>query len=194
METINYYNQNYQEFLKRYDNANMEQLNSIFSKFIFKDSFVLELGFGSGRDLNYIKNITKNIYGIDGSFEFINNLKQNKFYEKRVLLSLLPKIDTSSFNINEFDIIISIAVFMHLQEDEIIETIKNIKNKLNPSGKIIISYSTKSRSNDTRAFYEVSKTKMTQLFNDENFKEIEFTITNDSLNRNIEWIIQVYEL
>ncbi len=193
-QTINYYNENYQDLLKRYDSANMEQLNKILDKFIFKDSFVLDLGFGSGRDLNYIKNITKDIYGLDGSIEFVNNLKQNKFYKNKVSLSILPNIDTSLFNINKFDIIISIAVFMHLKKNEIKQTIVDIKNKLNNNGKVIISYSTKSRDDDKRDFLEITKDEMILLFNNEDFKELETISNKDSLNRKIEWVTQVYEL
>lgn len=194
MKTINYYNKNYQELLKRYDSANMEQLNEIIDKFVYNDSFVLDLGFGSGRDLDYIKSITKNIYGLDGSIEFVSNLKQDNFYENKVSLSILPQINTIHFDINKFDIIISIAVLMHLKKNELIQTIKNIKNKLNNNGKVIISYSIKNRDNDKRYFLEITKDEMTILFNNEDFKEIEFIINKDSLNRQIEWITQVYEL
>jgi cyclopropane fatty-acyl-phospholipid synthase-like methyltransferase len=194
MKTINYYNKNYRKLLKRYDNAEMEQLNKIIDKFIYQDSFILDIGFGSGRDLNYIKNITKNIYGLDASIEFVNILKQDVFYKNKVSISVLPQIDTTFFKINKFDVIISIAVLMHLKKYDITKTIRNIKNKLNFNGKVIISYSTIGRDNDERDFYEISKNEMTNLFNNENFKEIEFIINKDSLNRKIEWVTQVYEL
>ena len=193
-KTIIYYNENCQELLKRYDSANMKQLNKIIDKFILKDNFVLDLGFGSGRDLNYIKNITNNIYGLDASIEFVNNLKQNEFYKNKVSLSTLPEINTISFDRNKFDIIISIAVFMHLKKNDIIQTIRNIKKNLVNNGKVIISYTTKSRDNDKRDFLEITKNEMTILFNSENFREVESIVNNDSLNRKSEWITQVYEL
>ena len=108
-KTISYYNENYQKLLIQYDNAKMEDLNKIFNKLIYQHSYVLDIGFGSGRDLNYIKNITKNIYGLDGSIEFVNNLKKDNFYRNRVAVSHLPSINTQLFNINKFDIIISIT-------------------------------------------------------------------------------------
>lgn len=194
MNTVNYYNYNYKKLLESYNNADMKELYQIINKYIYRDSYVLDLGSGSGRDLNYIKNITQNIYGLDASIEFINNLKKENFYQKRISLSVLPNIDITAFNVAKFDIIISIAVFMHLKKDEILQTIKNIKNVLNNNGKVIISYSTKSRVNDKREFYEISKKEMINLFNSEDFKEIEFIVNEDSLNRSIEWVTQVYEL
>jgi len=193
-KTISYYNENYQELLIKYDSAPMKELYKILDKLIDKNSFVLDIGFGSGRDLNYIKDITTNIYGLDGSIKFVNNLKKNEFYKNRVALSILPKIDILCFNVNKFDIIISIAVFMHLKKDEIIQTIKNIKTKLNNNGKVIISYSIKSRENDQRFFLETTKDEITILFNNENFKEVKTILCKDSLNRDIEWITQIYEL
>jgi len=193
-QTISYYNENYQKFLIKYDSATMKELYKILDKLVYKNSFVLDIGFGSGRDLNYIKSITKNIYGLDGSIEFVNNLKQDEFYKSRVALSILPKINTSLFNINKFDIIISIAVFMHLKKDEIAYTIKNIKNSLRDNGKVIISYSTKNRDNDQRDFLEITKVEMTTLFINENFKEVKTVSSDDSLGRDIEWVTQIYEL
>jgi cyclopropane fatty-acyl-phospholipid synthase-like methyltransferase len=172
----------------------MEDLNKIFNKLIYQHSYVLDIGFGSGRDLNYIKNITKNIYGLDGSIEFVNNLKKDNFYRNRVAVSHLPSINTQLFNINKFDIIISIAVFMHLTKDEILQTIKNLKNILTKNGKVIISYSTKSRDNDKRDFLEITRVEMTTLFINENFKEIKTISSVDSLGRDIEWVTQIYEL
>jgi len=193
-ETISYYNKNYKELLIQYDNANMKQLNKILDKLISHNSFVLDIGFGSGRDLNYIKNITKNIYGLDGSIEFVNNLKQYAFYKNRIALSNLPNINIQPFDINKFDIVILIAVLMHLTKDEIVQTIKNLKNILTKNGKVIISYSTQSRDNDQRNFFKITKNEMTTLFINENFKEVESISNNDSIGRDIEWVTQIYEL
>jgi len=193
-KTISYYNENYQELLIRYDGATMKELYKILDKFVYKNSFVLDIGFGSGRDLNYIKSITKNIYGLDGSIEFVNNLKQDKFYKNRVALSQLPEINTRFFNTNKFDIIISIAVLMHLKKDEIVQTIKKIKKILTKNGKVIISFSTKSRDNDQRDFLEITTIEMITLFINENFKEVKTVSSYDSLDRDIEWVTQIYEL
>ena len=194
MKTIDYYNKNYKILLKKYDNANVEQLQRIFKKHIQQNDIILDIGFGSGRDLNFIKNITNNSYGLEGSVKFIDNLKDNDFYKNKISHTFLPDINISSLNVNNFDTIISIAVLMHLDINNIMQTIKNMKNILKQNGKVIISYSTKSRDNDERYFFEISKVEMTELFKSIGFKEIEFVVSIDGLNRNIEWITQVYEL
>ena len=193
MNTIDYYNNNCQELLYRYDNTSVKELHDIFQKYIKKDFSVLELGFGSGRDLNFIKNITQNIFGLDASIEFVKNLKNDNFFENRVTLSKLPDIDISEFEINKFDIVISIAVLMHLDKENIEKSIQNLVGILNQNAKIIISYSTENRANDDRDFYAISKKEMTNIFAKYNFKEVEYLVNSDNLNRNIKWVTQVYK-
>ncbi len=194
MDTIDYYNQNYQNLLKKYDNANVFELHNLFKKYIKNGFYVLDIGFGSGRDLSYIKNITSNIFGLDASVKFVNNLKNSSFFKSRIFLSKLPNLNISKSKVDKFDVIISIAVLMHLDKNNISKTIKNLKDIVKQNGKIIISYSTKSRDNDDRTFHEISKKEMTELFIDHQFKELECVINNDKLNRDIQWVTQVFEV
>jgi len=142
MKTINFYNQNYLQLIKTYDNVEMKTLHSIFKKNIQKNSTILDIGFGSGRDLHYLQSISRNIYGLDASEKFVNNLKTDSFFKDRVSISTLPNINTSAFNIKIFNTIILIAVLMHLDREEIKKTITNIKKKCIIGSKVIISYST----------------------------------------------------
>ena len=194
MTTLDYYNQNNKDLIDRYDNVKTLEIHNIFKKYIKKNSYILDIGFGSGRDLNFIKqNITSNIFGLDGSNEFVNHLKKDDFYKSRISLSILPIINISKFEIKEYDTIVSIAVLMHLNKNDILKTIKNMKSILKQNGQIIISYSTKSRNTDDRIFYEISKNEMTKLFIDNKFKEIDYIINQDNLNRDIEWVTQIFK-
>jgi len=192
--TLDYYDNNNSELIIKYDSADMNRLNRLFDKYITNNSSVLDLGFGSGRDLKYIKYKTDKTFGIDGSIEFVKKLQQDKDFTNKVLQSILPKIKIKKFDIKKFDIIISIATLMHLEKDDIKRTIINIKKYLSNQGKLIISYSTNSRDNEERYFAKISKKEMTKIFTNENFKILETIVNNDSLGRNIKWITQVYEL
>lgn len=192
-KNIDYYNKYSSKLIEQYNNANVKQLSKIFDKYIEVNSSVLDIGFGSGRDLNYIKNITKRIYGIEASEQFILNLQQDKFYENKLFKSVLPNIDISNFDINKFDIVITVAVLMHLNYNDLKKSIENIKKLVTSHGKVIISYSTKSRYNDERTFYEISKYEMTNLFRGFGFYEIDSILSIDGLNRDIEWVTQIYE-
>ena len=70
METINYYNLNADYYIKDTINSNMTELYSLFEKHIKPKSTILDLGFGSARDLLYFKNKGYITYGIDPCLEF----------------------------------------------------------------------------------------------------------------------------
>ena len=179
----------------KYDNANMDKLHSLFDKYIKKGDTVLDIGFGSGRDLNMISKITNNIFGIDACDKFIINSNKESL-KGRIAKSVLPKIDISKFqfNVDEFDVIISIAVIMHLTFREIEQTIQNMKKILKQNGKIIISYSLQREAVDDRFFEILTRDKMTELFNRNGFVEKEYFYNIDNMNRKIEWVTQVYKL
>lgn len=194
-KTLQYYENNANKLINKYDNAKTDELYSVFYKYIKKDDTVLDVGFGSGRDLNFIrKNITSNVFGLEGSKEFIKNIKKDDFFKNRISSSILPNIDVDELEVKKYDVIISIAVLMHLSKGDVALTIKNIKSILKPNGIVIISYTLKSRNNDGRLFYEISKKEMTKIFIQNSFKEADSIINKDSLGRDIEWVIQVYKL
>lgn len=192
-KTIDFYDKNYQYLIKKYDQADMNNLFNIFDTYIQGDDYVLDIGFGSGRDLKYISSITNKVYGLDASTSFVSNLKKESIFKNKVSQSILPSININTFNIDKFDVICCIAVFMHLKESEIIESIKNMRKILNCNSKVIISYSTKSRQNDERNFYEISHHMIKSLFKQSGFIELLIKQTKDGLNREIEWTTQVYE-
>ena len=194
MNSLQYYDKYSKELIEKYNSIETLEIYSLFQKYIHQDDAVLDIGFGSGRDLNYIReNISKNVFGIDGSKEFIKNIQRNNFYKNRTNYSILPNINTKNFDVKNYDVVISIAVFMHINSKELNKTIKSIYDILNNKGFVIISYSTQSRNNDERTFYEISKDNMIKLFKDNGFQEIETIINQDNLNRNIEWITQVFK-
>jgi len=194
-KTLQYYRNNAGMLVDKYDNANMDKLYSLFDKYIKKDDVVLDIGFGSGRDLNKISKITNNIFGVDACDKFIINSNKDNL-KGRIAKSILPDIDTSKFqfNVGKFDVIISIAVIMHLTFEEIEQTIQNMKNILKQNGKIIISYSLQREAVDDRFFENLTREKITKLFNLHRFVEKEYFYNIDSMNRKIEWITQVYKI
>jgi len=194
--TAEYYDSNAEQLITRYDNTNVEQLHTLFSKYIKTGDKVLDIGFGSGRDLKEIMKITPNVFGLDACEKFIENTEQNNFLKGRVAKSILPNIVTDKFQVSiaEFDVIVSIAVLMHLNMKEIEQSIENIKSILTKNGVFIISYSTKRDCIDDRHFEPLSREIMINIFAKHGFTEIEYIQNNDGMNRDIEWVTQIYSL
>ena len=185
MDTNCYYKQNSMLLLEKYNQANMTNLYLFFDKYFEKGSNILDIGFGSGRDLIHLDQKGFNISGIDPVDAFLNNIKKtfpnkiSNFY-KGSLPSLIkkPKIR------NEFDAIICIAVWMHLEYSDYEESVTSI-SKISKYGAIlIISYSKGNRNQkDNRTFFDVDFRLLLSSLKKNDFYLIEQNINNDSLSR-----------
>jgi len=188
--TLNYYNKNAYFLVERYEKANLKNLQEYILKFINKNDSILELGFGSGREINFLlKNGFKNIYGVDGCEEFVKKARE-RFNSNNFYLSILPEINIPT-NI-KFDFIYSIAVWMHLPTEVYEETVNNIISLLKENGKVLLSFSLDERKENERYFQKVDEKLLENLFNKNGMKKIDEIITTDSLNRNIQWKSVVY--
>ena len=188
--TFTYYDKNYESLLSRYKDADVTELHKIFLKYLPSNSSLLDLGFGSGRDLQFLYNKGYRVYGLDSCKNFIDSFLNKNI---QVLYTKLPNINLNSFNLKQFDSIISIATLMHLTKEEIKMTIKNIKTILSKEGIVIISYSTIPRENDERFFEKLDSTYMKKEFEKLGFLEIHNSILKDGMNRNINWVTQVFK-
>jgi len=191
-KTLKFYSDNCDILFERYEKANLEQIDNYLLNIVKKDNYILELGFGSGREIKFLyDNGFYNIYGIDGCGKFVEKAKE-RFTNNNFYVSTLPNIDIPQ-NL-KFDLIYSIAVWMHLPTPIYEETIKNIVSKLKLNGKILISYSLEERKENERYFQKVDDTLLEQLFTKYKIQKIDEFITTDSLNRNINWKNQLYKM
>ena len=133
-QTLNYYEKKADELIQRYESAKLTDVQNYILKFIKKDDNILEIGFGSGREIDFlIKRGFKNIYGIDGCKEFVKRARE-RFNSENFYHSILPEINLSQKV--KFDFVYSIAVWMHLPSEIYEESIKNINKILNKNDKI----------------------------------------------------------
>ena len=195
MTTIKFYNTNATKFIDRYDNADMSSLHKLLLKYIPKNNNILDIGFGSGRDLQFLYDNGYDTWGIDPSAKFVANAKarfstlQNQFFEASV------PFDKKVLGLTkEFDAVISIAMWMHLQHQQYKDVVKSIVSILNGSSTVIISYSEGSRADDERYFEDVDLKYIIQLFNNEGFRLVDTVTNGDSLDRDsLTWITVVFK-
>jgi len=186
MSTTSFYNSNAIQLIDRYNNAEMTSLHTLLLKYIPKDSTVLDIGFGSGRDLQFLKDNGYDIWGIDPSEKFVQNI-QARFPDiiNNFIQSSVPfPINNSPFSIN-FDAIITIAMWMHLKKSQYKDVIKSIVSVAKDKATIIISYSEGSRADDERYFEDVDLDYIIQIFQQYNFSLVETITTKDSFDRDI---------
>ncbi len=189
-KTENFYEKNYEKLIDDYDKANVRKLHLLFEEKIQKDDRVLDIGFGSRRDLRYIKTLGAKCYGVESCRGFLKNLKENENFE--VFYGKIPNLKLPIDL--KFDVIILIAVIMHLKLDNIEKSIKNIKKYLKKNGKIIISYSIGKRENDERFFEDLDEKSIDIIFRKNDFVKLESFKNNDGMQRKIEWITTIYKI
>jgi len=190
-KTLAYYDKNSEKLYDKYESANLENIQKYILKFIKKNDFILELGFGSGREINFLlKNGFKYVYGIDGCKAFVEKAKK-RFKSDKFYLSVLPEINI--VNHIKFDFVFAIALWMHLPTETYEKIIKNIVKLLKKNGKVLLSFSLEERKGEERYFQKVDEKLLDLLFEKYGLKKINEMLTNDSLNRNITWKTVVYE-
>lgn len=191
--TLEYYKRNAEGLIKVYDDTKVGQLHELFEKYIRKDDVVLDIGFGSGRDMRNIMEITSNVYGLDSCDKFIENMSDTELKD-RVGKTVLPKIDIHRFKVDKFNTIVSIAVIMHLSLKEIEQSIASMRSILMDNSIVIVSYSLERKIKDGRHFEPISEEVMLKLFQKNGFEKIDGFENSDGMNRDIQWITQVFRL
>ena len=168
----------------------MSFLHSKIKEYILPDDYVLDIGFGSGRELKYLKTLTKNIYGVDPTDEFIKNIKKDNFFQNKIFKGRLPDLDLPTDL--KYDVVISIAVMMHLSKKYHKDALLAIKKNMKNNGYFIVSYSTQKRE-DERFFESMNYVEFGDLCKFLNFKEIYCSFNSDSLNRDFKWVVQIFK-
>ena len=194
--TISYYDRSSEGLYTAYENADMSALHKLLTEQLHHNSKVLDIGFGSGRDLAFIiQKLGCDTWGVDPSVKFVQKAKKRfSSIEGHFFQGLLPNLNLPKNLYGTFDTIIMIAVWMHIPKEFYAESIQKLCSLLKPGGKIIISYSITPRLNETeRYFEEVDSKLMQELFYDNQCIKTLETKNDDGLqDRSIIWKTEVY--
>ena len=182
--------------IRRYEAADMSELHQLLAKHIQLNSKIIDIGFGSGRDLAFLQSNGHDIYGIDPVETFVIQA-QHRFMDIRehfrVGSFLSSNIPSDWFN--SFDTVISIAVWMHLKAHERPKAIDTIKALVKPNGIVVLSFSLGGRdSDDGRHFEPLELQEVIDEFKDAGFALVDSECTSDSLGRDsIQWATVVFK-
>ncbi len=193
--TISYYDRTAKNLITSYETADMSTLYSFLHSTLLPTSKVLDIGFGSGRDLAFLKQHGFDIWGIDPSQKFVNHVKErfpdisNHFFK-----ASLPDLNIPKKLLHSFDSIILIAVWMHLPKEMYADSIKSLCSLLRPKGRVILSYSITPRIEETERFFENIDSHILQtLFESYGCTKVNTTTNKDGLGeREIIWVTEAY--
>jgi len=194
--TQQFYENNAYSLIDRYDSADMSVLHQQLIKHIPVNSKVVDIGFGSGRDLSFLQSKGYEVYGIEPVESFVVQAK-NRFsnISDHFCQGSFLSANTPSDWLKSFDVLISIAVWMHLKNDEHAQAIETIKSLLKPHGIVVISFSLGKRKNDDgRHFEPLTGQDVIDDFINTGFTLVDSQYTKDSLGRaSIEWATVVFK-
>lgn len=197
VKTINYYEENANSLISRYESADVSEVQQLLLQTFDKNSKLLEIGCGSGRDASFMTKNDFDVIAIDGSKNMIEEAKKvHPELSQKLFHKTLPH--DLKFN-QTFDGIYSIATLMHLSQNDLEETISKIYNLLNSNGKFLMSVSLFRDDIDKngfdgkgRFFLVLSFEIWINLLENLGFKILDTKTNGDGLGRSgIEWLTLV---
>ena len=193
--TISYYDDVADNLIASYETADMSNLHTFLIENLRPKSKILDIGFGSGRDLAFLRDNGFDIWGIDPAQKFVDHAKKRfPDISDHFFKASLPNLDMPKELQHTFDSIILVAVWMHLPKSMYSDAVKSLCSLLKPQGKIILSYSITPRTGETKRYFEnVDSDLLQSLFEEYGCTKVS-TITNkDGLGeREIKWVTEAY--
>lgn len=195
ISTINFYHKSADELITRYESADMSALHRTIVDHLGKSAKLLDIGFGSGRDLAFLKENGFEIWGADPSEKFVAHA-QRRFPDitNHFFCTALPKLELPSGLERSFDAVILIAVWMHLPQTTYEEAIRSLSAFLKPGGTLILSYSITQRDEKSERYFEdIDRELLQNLFKKHNCHLTSSHTNSDGLSeRDITWVTEIY--
>ncbi len=200
-QTIEFYNRTAPETVVRYAQG-QSAVTELFSVAFAPGSRVLDLGCGSGRDLNALCQAGYAGLGVDASAEMLSEARQLfPALANRITQDELPQLTTVADQ--GFDGVLCSAVLMHLPGEWLFDTVYNIRRILKPGGRLLISTPLEGPATDAeshrdesgRLFNGVTPENFQFLFEKIGFRQVGRWDTEDQLGRaNRRWATQLFVL
>lgn len=132
--TINYYNQNAENFIANTQNADMHPTQERFLRLLDANISILDFGCGFGRDTKYFLEKGYQVTATDGSAELCR--LASEFTGIKVREMLFDELDA----MNQYDGIWACSSILHLPKKELLPVIWKMCEALKDNGIIYISF------------------------------------------------------
>lgn len=181
---MNYYNDNAIEYINKTKNVDMSEAYQFFLRYAKTNGKLLDVGFGSGRDMLYFKSLGFDVFGIDSEPIFCANAKKLGLNVEAT--SINDYFDIS----NEYDYIWASASLLHIKKELLNRSFKICSNILKKDGIMYCSFKYGDFEGivDDRYYIYLTEISINNYLKDTNLNVIDVKITNDNLKRNNKWL------
>ncbi len=139
--TVDFYNNHAPQIAQRYDHAQVDSLHALLRRWIPLGSQVLEIGCGSGRDARFLADLGCRVTATDASEELLAHAKtlSSSASNPEYLLRMYPLAPSDPLSQRRFDVVLAIAVLMHIPEPELAAFYTNLRTLTRSGGLVICS-------------------------------------------------------
>lgn len=180
-KTKEYYSINSEDYISTTKNVDMSEHYNRFIPFLKKGATILDVGFGSGRDMHFFANMGYNVYGVDNVNEFVDNAKRDGLNVQLCDFHNLPYVE-------KFDGIWACASLLH--SNDLPLAFENLYRALKSGGYIYLSmkYGNGTSVENGRFYQYINEGALKTLCENANLSIIEIYNSTDLLKRNNGWI------
>lgn len=159
-DTIEYYNQNAETFVKETLHADMADNRKRFLKYVRSGGRILDAGCGSGRDALAFRQAGYQVEAFDASEEICRLASENLGFPVRCLR--FQELEGEA----EYDGIWACASLLHVSGNELPNVIQRLKKLLKPGGVLYASFKKGEgdRTKGGRYFQDMTEEKLKDLF------------------------------
>ena len=175
-DTLNFYNQNADDFIAGTQDADMSEQYRFFLKHLAPGGKLLDLGCGSGRDSAYFASQGFAVTAVDGSEALCKRVKENHGIE-----ALCLRFEDIAFQA-EYDAIWACASLLHVGKGDMPRVMEKVAAALKPGGILYASfkYGSDERISGGRFFNNYTENDIGTLLTPENHLSLlEYRITED---------------
>ncbi len=177
-----YYSEHSDEYIASTIHADMSMFYALFEP-LLKGKRILDVGFGSGRDMAYFQSKGYEVYGIDTEPSFVQRALKAGLRVKQA--------DVRTYEPHQkFDGIWACASLLHLSKADMIQAIKRLKGMLETSGVLFVSL----KEGDSETVDE--KGRLMTFVGLDFLEELGFkvlSITDDIDGRGFRWLNAIYQ-
>ena len=178
-----YYEVNAEEYIGKTFSLDMSSSRAAFLKFIPAGGYILDVGFGSGRDSLYFGRAGYRVLGIDVVSAFVRHARELGIEAKEESV-----LDIAYEGL--FDGVYASASLLHLEENELEEALLKIRKSLKSGGILYASfkYGVFAGFRDSRYYLDMTCERMKPILKKSGFEFLSYEMKEDEMGRGNKWI------